>query len=150
MTNTDSDTILAQFVINSTTLTVNVLLDTGALGSDYMSREVSDWFANQGVVFEENGITKVCAAFNDINCQFSNKSLTTDITFLTPKINCNDFTSDTYSLNFKIVDKIQYDVIIGKRTIKALNLWHLFEINQSEQLKLFDKIRDDTLTQLSI
>ena len=149
-------------------LDVNVLLDTGALGSDYCSERVATWFKSQGALLATNKLTRVCAAFN--NCQISSEIITTNIAFkpVNNNDNINDDVFDTLDLSFKVVNKLPCDIILGKKTIAKFNLWHLFGENDvlgevekekldSNSMKLLSesvddkvmKVVGDTITELA-
>jgi hypothetical protein len=102
---------------STTYLHVNVLLDTGALGANYMSKEVADWFTTNGTVLVVDKLTRVCTAFNDCNITFINVNNTDDFNL-------------SFDLTFKIVYKIPCEIIIGLNTIKDNNMWHLFNLKQ--------------------
>ena len=123
-----TDTIPATFTINDNHLTVNVLLDTGALGeNDYMSTATAAWFESQGALLESKKLTRVCGAFANNKCQITSKVVMHKLTFNACDVNTNNIIhNETYDFIFKVVQNIEYDIIIGRKTITENNLWHLF------------------------
>ena len=62
-------TVPARLTIENAELTINVLFDTGALQSNYLSKEVADWLTRQGGERILNP-AKICSAFDE--CQIAN------------------------------------------------------------------------------
>jgi len=133
-----TDTLIARLTINEQHLTVNVLLDTGALGeNDYMNSATADWLHANGVVLHDSGLTRVCGAFAGNSCQISSQTVKHPLTFLKSDL-INLSSNETYSFVFKVVKNIDYDIIIGRKTIIDNNLWHLFPKSTSMSTVLPD------------
>ena len=70
--NTDAyacDVVPCSIVLEHTTLTTNMLVDSGALDGDYISKDTTDTLCAAGV--KPSGSKKrVCSAFNDV-CEIS-------------------------------------------------------------------------------
>ena len=121
-------------MINDNHLTVNVLLDTGALGeNDYMNTATADWLRANGVVLHDSGLTRVCGAFAGNSCQISSQTVKHALTFLNNDLNNDNKVDETYDFVFKVVHSIDYDIIIGRKTITDNNLWHWFPRNPDPQ-----------------
>ena len=60
-------TVKTHLIVNDNFLTINVLLDTGALQGNYVSLETASWMQRQGVTPVLNSIA-VCGAFDE--CKF--------------------------------------------------------------------------------
>jgi len=51
----------------------------------------------------------------------------------TDLIHSDMISNETYSFSFKVVHSIEFDIIVGRKTITQYDLWHLFPRNASFQ-----------------
>jgi hypothetical protein len=68
-------TVIAKLIVNDNELTVNVLLDTGALQNNYINEDTAGWITKHGGKHTRVD-SRVCSAFNEcvtINNSFKNK-----------------------------------------------------------------------------
>ena len=73
-------TVLATIHANNITFNIHVLLDTGALQSNYVCTKLAGWLESNNVKKVDSKLTKVCTAFNE--CKVINYSFYTKISFL--------------------------------------------------------------------
>ena len=57
-------TVIAKLIVNENELTVNVLLDTGALQNDYVNEDTAGWITKNGGK-PTRVDSRVCSAFNE-------------------------------------------------------------------------------------
>ena len=109
----DNEIILPSFIISTATnnITVETLLDTGALQGNYISPGIADWLKGNGASVHE-GVFNVQLAVRDMTfCCTSQFSL--NVTFL----NENTRQTETlFDLNAKVLDS-HFQLIIGRPTI---------------------------------
>jgi hypothetical protein len=74
------NTVLATIHANHITYNIHVLLDTGALQSNYVNSKIAAWLERNEVPRLDSKTVKVCSAFN--NCKLINFSFKTLISFL--------------------------------------------------------------------
>jgi hypothetical protein len=100
---------------NQKTRKVRVLLDTGALSSDYISEQIADWLGNNNNFFTPCH-TKVMSVINNM-CSSCSVSTTLNLTFKS-EITQRD---ETISFNAKVINSV-FDIIIGRETITRCGL----------------------------
>jgi hypothetical protein len=95
-------------------LPTQALLDTGCLVGDCMSQEIVDKLNASHLVV--NIKTTICSGF-DNNCSSDFPSLLIKITF----IHENTFLKESFITRVLILPKSPIDIILGRKTIKAIN-----------------------------
>jgi hypothetical protein len=130
------DTIKTILIHNNHELTIDILLDTGALQGNYISIETANWLRSKGAKASNVNSNKVCSAYGE--CKHSLGTFTTYLKF------CNEITNlyETHLLVFKTVD-IDFDMVIGRPTIKSLKLTKQFP-SQFEERDMSDVILENT------
>ena len=128
----DENTTPLRILINSNIFPLLSLLDSGALQGNYIRRDKGEELRQAGCSFEETG-THVCAAFG--NCEKALYKISVNVEFNFQYINVIDL-SDSFDLNliknlehlklnldFLIVDKLPFEVIIGRKDMLKYSLW---------------------------
>ena len=132
MTDYQSNTIPCVLRSKGVTRPINVFIDTGALHGNYCSPDIADWLLDKGESFC-HCVTEVCSPINN-TCRIdrNNKSFAVHV--------LNETANFDFKFNATILDS-QYDIIIGRPTIKEFNLLRIFDkyfLNEDE-LRLTNK-----------
>jgi hypothetical protein len=114
-TATNSDLIPASLSYNEYVYNANILIDTGALQSNYIQKEIAKLLESKGIkrarseVIVCSGVCGLCAKTSEI--------IYFDLTILNE---CNDnyFTFPTKA----IVINLKYDLVIGRSDINVFNI----------------------------
>jgi len=109
------DVVPCSIVLDHTTLTTSMLVDSGALDGDYINRDTADTLRAAGV--KPSGAKKrVCGALNDV-CEISEGKFPLQVNFL----NENTNKIETLHAHASCINT-QWPIIIGRPTIKRNNL----------------------------
>jgi hypothetical protein len=73
-------TVLSTIYANNTVSNIHVLLDTGALQSDYVSTKIAGWLEANQVQKVDSKVARVCTAFDE--CKLINYSFNTKFSFI--------------------------------------------------------------------
>ena len=112
-TTTPSYTSDAAFLHNKNRLNVKVLYDTGAETGSYVNSRVAEWLKAQGAVASE--IPKsVCSCFGD--CRVVSECIKFPLIF-NDGVNNAKYSKFSITLMFWVIEKLPYDVVIGKQDI---------------------------------
>ena len=109
-----SHTYDAAFLHNRLRLNVKVLHDTGAETGSYVNKRVADWLKAQGAVASSSIPKYVCSCFGD--CKNISECLTFPLVF-NDGVNNSKYSKFRITLTFWVIDKLPYDVVIGKQDI---------------------------------
>jgi hypothetical protein len=108
--------LLANILINNILLPITCLIDTGALQANYISREVAESLKAYGLQFCKcNSV--VCLAIHN-KCS----NVKEEVNFKLKFLNELTFQYDIIQITAKLVNNLNYDVIIGLPTIRQYNL----------------------------
>jgi hypothetical protein len=108
--------LLANILINNILLPITCLIDTGALQANYISREVAESLKAYGLQFCKcNSV--VCLAIHN-KCS----NVKEEVNFKLKFLNELTFQYDIIQVTAKLVNNLNYDVIIGLPTIRQYNL----------------------------
>ena len=109
--NTNNSIVYAFLKQKNNNLRVQTLLDTGAESVSFISAKTATWLTSQGAA-NVNKQKVVCSCFGD--CKYIDRCFVIPITFDNNVNNKNTFQKQTsIILNFWVIDKLPYDVIIG-------------------------------------
>jgi transposase InsO family protein len=109
--------VFAHLIQKNKTLRVQTLLDTGAESGSFISAKTATWLTSQGVTSVDKRKI-VCSCFGD--CKYIDKCFTIPIIFDNlVNINKPSPKQSSIILEFWVIDKLPYDVIIGNKDLEA-------------------------------
>jgi hypothetical protein len=111
----NTDVVPCDIVMSDETLTTSMLIDSGALDGDYISKDIANKLRAAGV--QPRGAKKrVCSAFNDM-CELSEGKFSLQINYV------NEHTDKTETMHTTAsCINTPWPIIIGRPTIKRNNL----------------------------
>ena len=103
----------AAFLHDKNRLSVKVLYDTGAETGSYVNKRAADWLKTHGAVV--SSVPKyVCSCFGD--CRVVSECIKFPLMF-NDGVNNAKYSKFSITLLFWVIDKLPYDVVIGKQDI---------------------------------
>ena len=117
ISNANNSIVFAHLIQKNKTLRVQTLLDTGAESGSFISAKTATWLTSQGATSVDKRKI-VCSCFGD--CKYIDKCFTIPIIF-DNNVNNNKQSPKQSSiiLEFWVIDKLPYDVIIGNKDLEA-------------------------------